>query len=94
MRLKVPRKRSRRRGRWLATIAVVAAAAGITTYGLRPRAPLVTGGTPRLVVDSTTIDFGNVHFYQFVEAVFTLTNAGGGALAIDGWTKVAVAKGC
>lgn len=94
MSLRVPRKRSRRRGRWLATMAVVVTAAGITTYRLRPRAPLGTGGTPQLVVDRTTIDFGNVHFYQFVEAVFTLTNAGDGVLAIDGRTKVAGAKGC
>ena len=69
-------------------------AAGFTTYGFWPRAHLVTGGTPRLTVDRTTIDFGDVHFYRYVDAVFTLSNAGDGVLAIDGWTKVTVAKGC
>jgi hypothetical protein len=68
-------------------------AAGIATYGGWPRAPLVAGGTPRLVVDRTTLDVGDVRFYRFVEAVFTLTNAGDGVLAIDGWS-VTVAKGC
>ena len=94
MKLKAPGKRPRRRGRWMATIAAVVAAAGIATYWLWPEVPLVTGGTPRLVVDRTMIDLGDVSYDRFVDATFTLTNAGDGVLAIAGRPKVAATQGC
>ena len=78
----------------MVTIAAVAAVAGITAYGLWPQAPLLTGGTPRLVVDRTTIDLGDVAYERFVDATFTLTNEGDGVLALAGRPTVAVTQGC
>ena len=76
------------------TIAAAVVAAGIVTYWLWPQAPLVTGGTPRLVVDRTMIDLGDVPYDRFVDATFALTNAGDGVLAIAGRPKVAATQGC
>ena len=78
----------------MVTIGAVAAVAGITAYGLWPQVPLLTGGTPRLVVDRTTIDLGDVSYERFVDATFTLTNVGDGVLAIARQPVVAATQGC
>jgi hypothetical protein len=52
------------------------------------------GGTPRLTVDRTTIDFGDVPFDRFVDARFTLANAGDGVLTIAGRPPVTATQGC
>jgi hypothetical protein len=75
----------------LAVITTVGVAAAYTVW---PRPPFETDGTPRLVVDRTTIDLGDLPYGRSVEAVFRLANAGDGVLVIDGRPSVAVTKGC
>lgn len=94
MKLKAPRTPPRRKGRWMMTFVAVVVVAGIATYCLWPETPLLTGGTPRLVVDRTMIDLGDLPYDRFVEANFTLTNAGDGVLAIAERPKVGATKGC
>jgi hypothetical protein len=53
-----------------------------------------SSGTPRLVVDRTEIDLGDLPFDQRATAVFTLTNAGNGVLNIIEEPPVEVVKGC
>jgi heme A synthase len=52
------------------------------------------GGTPRVVVDRESIDLGSLAFNTPAHATFTLTNAGDGALVIEGVPRVHAAKGC
>jgi hypothetical protein len=51
-------------------------------------------GRPRLVVDRTEVDLGDLPFDAPAKAVFTLTNTGDGVLKIVGEPQVKVLKGC
>ncbi|HSF29483.1 MAG TPA: hypothetical protein VLK82_03285 [Candidatus Tectomicrobia bacterium] len=51
-------------------------------------------GAPRLVVDRTEIDLGDLPYGQRTTAVFTLTNAGQGVLKIIEDPAVEAIKGC
>lgn len=83
----------RRRPRWwqVATLSVMVAAAGYLAWS---PAVLSAGGTPKLMVDRTVIDFGDVSYGRFVTAQFKLTNAGDGILSITEAPIVKVLKGC
>ena len=49
---------------------------------------------PRLVVDRTEVDLGDLPFEAPAKAVFTLTNAGNAVLKLAGEPEVKVLKGC
>ena len=52
------------------------------------------GDAPRLVVDRTTIDDGNVKFETPIEATFKLSNTGQQPLQILGEPQVELIEGC
>jgi hypothetical protein len=68
--------------RWaaLVTLGLIAVSA-VGLWG-PAQAGEASSGTPRLVVDRTEIDLGDLPFDQLATAVFTLTNAGDGVLNI------------
>jgi hypothetical protein len=53
-----------------------------------------SNGVPRLVVDRTEGDLGDLPFDAPAKAVFTLTNTGDGVLRVVGEPQVKVLKGC
>jgi len=57
-------------------------------------APQAGGGTPKLVVDRTTIDDGYVKFGAPVRATFKLSNSGSQPLQLLGEPKVELIEGC
>jgi hypothetical protein len=69
----------------VAVTGALAAWAGVEMAG---------GGTPRLALDRTEIDFGDVVFGRRVRASFTLTNTGRGPLVIEGVSPVRAIEGC
>lgn len=78
---------------WAALAVLGLIAIGVA--GLWPaEAGEASGGAPRLVVDRTEIDLGDLPFDQRATAVFTLTNAGNGVLNIMEEPLVDVVKGC
>jgi hypothetical protein len=54
----------------------------------------VSGGKPRLGVDRTEVDLGDLPYGAPAKAVFTLTNTGDGLLKIVGEPQVKILKGC
>ncbi len=62
---------------------------GLIVYGT-----LSPGGTPRLQVDRDSIDFGDQHLNNTVRAIFTITNAGVGALTLNVPKTPTVVQGC
>jgi hypothetical protein len=77
-------------------IVTLGAAVAILGAAISLAAPLVLsrGGAPKLVVDRTVIDFGDVGYGKLVTAEFTLSNAGDGPLRITDAPIVKVLKGC
>lgn len=75
----------------LTVLAAVVATAGSLAGS---PAALSAGGTPKLVVDRTVIDLGDVSYGRFVTAQFTLRNAGDAVLTITETPIVKVLKGC
>lgn len=88
--------KSRRPGRRAAIVVGVLAVIvlGGAAYRWTAEAPGPVGGTPRLVLDREVIDVGYVPFETPVHAVFTLTNAGDGALRLGEVSRVEVRAGC
>ncbi|MBI4608954.1 MAG: hypothetical protein HY726_08100 [Candidatus Rokubacteria bacterium] len=84
----------RRRWRWaaLAALGLIAAAAAGFWWFSEP--PAASGGTPRLVVNRTEVDLGDLPFEAPARAVFTLTNAGDGLLRLASVPPVKLLKGC
>lgn len=80
--------------RGLALAVLVAGAAGAIGAWWWLRVPTAGGGTPRLLVDRTDVDLGYRRFDVPVRVVFTLTNAGDGALRLAETPPVRVAAGC
>jgi hypothetical protein len=63
--------------------------------GWRPaKAGDAPDGRPRLVVDPTEVDLGDLPFDTPAKAVFTLTNTGDGVLKLLAEPQVKVLKGC
>jgi hypothetical protein len=58
------------------------------------RAPEVSGGTPRLVLDREIVELGYFPFESAARVVFTLTNAGDGVLKLADVPRIKVLKGC
>ena len=77
--------------RALAAVALAVAAIGYLAWS---PAVLAAAGTPKLVVDRTVIDFGDVSYGRYVTAEFTLTNAGDAVLTINEAPLVKAVKGC
>jgi hypothetical protein len=94
MKMKRPHRRPLRWRRWSLVVAVGIGVASAATYAHWPAAPLPTGGTPRMIVDRTVIDFGDVPYDRFVDAIFTVTNAGDGVMTIGNRPAVSATKGC
>jgi hypothetical protein len=77
----------------LGAALVLLLAAGVAWWRQPAPAP-GPGGTPRLVVDRTAIDLGDVPFETPVEARFVVTNAGDGVAEVDGTPRVTAVQGC
>jgi hypothetical protein len=73
----------------LGTVVVIVVAIGMFWWG-----PGTFGGRPRLVLDQDRVDLGDLAFAAPARAVFTLTNAGDGALTITEEVRVTALKGC
>jgi hypothetical protein len=86
--LQLPKKR------WAALVALGLIAVGAAGLWRPAEAGEASSGAPRLVVDRTEIDLGDLPFDQRATAVFTLTNAGNGVLNILEEPPVDVVKGC
>ena len=82
------------KGRWAALVALGLIAVGAAGLWWPAEAGEASSGAPRLVVDRTEIDLGDLAFDQRATAVFTLTNAGNGVLNIIEEPPVEVIKGC
>ena len=85
-------RRHRNPAVYAAAVLVVIALGG-GTWWLLSGAQSVAG-TPRLVVDRTEMDLGDLPFNAPAEAVFSLTNRGNGTLKIIGTPPVKAVKGC
>lgn len=84
----------RARWRWAALGAVALVAVGAAAFWWVSERPDASGGTPKLVVDRAEVDLGYLPFEAPARAVFTLTNAGDGALRLTDALRVKVLKGC
>jgi hypothetical protein len=82
------------KARRAARVALGLIAVGAAGLWWPAQAGAASSGTPRLVVDRTEIDLGDLLFDQRATAVFTLTNAGNGVLNIIEEPPVEVVKGC
>jgi hypothetical protein len=71
---------------WLATgtVILIVAITLITWASYNPGSGREDSGTPKLVVDQTSIDEGNVKFDTPVRTTFRLRNEGDGLLRIQG----------
>jgi hypothetical protein len=86
---------SGRNARWRRIVVLGAAIGFLAATGyLASSLLLPAGGAPKLVVDRTVIDFGDVSYGRFVTAEFMLSNAGAGALRITDGPVVKVLQGC
>ena len=82
------------KGRWAALVALGLIAVGAVGLWWPAQAGDASSGAPRLVLDRTEIDLGDLPFDQRATAVFTITNAGNGVLNIIEEPPVEVVKGC
>jgi hypothetical protein len=85
-------RRGRRRWVMLGVLAAIVAAAG--TFWWQSESLGTYGGTPRLVVDREVVELGTLPFEAPARVVFTLTNAGDGALKIAEVPRVKAVVGC
>jgi hypothetical protein len=77
------------------TLAVLGLIAiGVAGCWWPAKAGEASDGKPRLEVDRTEVDLGDLAFEAPAEAVFTLTNTGDGVLKLIGEPQVKVLKGC
>ena len=84
-----------RRRRWRRTalaLGLLIASAASVAWLLGARDGL--GGTPRLVLDRTDVDLGDLAFEAPAGAVFTVRNVGDGVLKLAGAPSVSVVRGC
>jgi hypothetical protein len=82
---------------WLAALgALVLIAGGLVWVVSRPQstADPQANGSPKLVVDQTSVDEGYVQFNVPVRSTFRLSNAGDGPLQILGEPRVELVEGC
>lgn len=82
---------------WAAVGVLLLIAGGIVVWngwtGRAATPPQVTGA-PRLAVDQTAIDEGNVKLGKSIRSAFRLQNVGDQALQILGEPQVEVVEGC
>jgi hypothetical protein len=82
---------------WSAAVALFLVVGGIVVWNQPDRQtttpPQVTGA-PRLAVDQTTIDEGNVPLGKSIRSAFHLQNVGDRSLQILGEPQVEVVEGC
>lgn len=86
----------RRRGtRWptLLGVLTLVAISGAAAWW-HATSPDASAGTPRLVVDRTDVDLGDLRYGSPASVVFTLTNAGDGSLVVGEAPRVLVKAGC
>mgnify|MGYP001354320725 CR=1 FL=1 len=85
---------------WVAVAAVILAVAAIglllARQGNQPSegSAAIGAGSPRLEVDQTRIDFGDVPMNKMVKASFKLRNVGDGTLTISHPPVPEVLEGC
>ena len=99
----MPRPNKRRRSRSSATAIIALAGgillvifAGVSFLGRSnsSRAPIEVAGQPRLKVDRSSIDLGDVSLGTTVEASFVLTNVGDQPLSLTQAPYIEVIEGC
>ncbi|OGK82688.1 MAG: hypothetical protein A2X52_11960 [Candidatus Rokubacteria bacterium GWC2_70_16] len=84
----------RGRRRWVVGGVLAAIVAGAGTFWWQSESLGTYSGTPRLVVDREVVELGTLPFEAPVRVVFTLTNAGDGALKIAEVPRVKAVVGC
>lgn len=80
----------------LAVVGLVAVVAVLAWQTGKSAAPdtVDAGGTPKLQVDQTSIDFGDVPVNKQVKASFTLRNAGDQTLVLSHSPTAELIEGC
>jgi len=91
--IKEPQAR-RRPWRLVVLGALLLIAAGAASFWWLSEAQNASAGRPRLVVDRTEVDLGDLPFNAPAKVVFTLTNAGGSPLDLSENPPVRAVKGC
>lgn len=66
---------------------------GLGGWWLWPEASPLPGGMPRLALDRTEIDLGDLRFGRWAEPAFNITNTGNGLLTLESG-PVRVVQGC
>lgn len=84
---------------WIGAVVgvLLLVAGGIALWkglGKAPTIPLQVTGAPRLSVDQTTIDEGDVRLNKTIRSAFRLQNVGDQPLQILGEPQVEVVEGC
>ncbi|MCO6453062.1 MAG: DUF1573 domain-containing protein [Caldilineales bacterium] len=85
--------------KWLGLVLILAGAALLAIIAyliIEPSRPdnAVSAQGPRLEVDQTTVDYGQVKFNTPIESVFTLRNVGDAPLKIEQTPEVELVEGC
>ena len=84
----------RRPWRLVAGGALLLIAAGAASFWWLSEAQNGPGRGPRLAVDRTEVDLGDLPFNAPARVAFTLTNAGGALLTLSENPPVRAVKGC
>lgn len=82
---------------WIVGAALLLLAGGFaiwSNWGGQPTVPLQVSGAPRLAVEQTTIDEGDVKLGKTIRTAFRLQNVGDQSLQILGEPQVEVVEGC
>ncbi len=80
--------------RLVAVGAVLLVGVGAAAFWWLSEAQNASAGKPRLMVDRTEVDLGDLPFNAPAKVVFTLTNAGGSPLDLSDNPPVRAVKGC
>jgi len=88
-----PRPSQRRGWRWAASGALALIVVGASALWWSAGSP-DAAGRPRLVVDRTDVDLGDVRFGTPVRVVFRLSNAGDAPLRLKEVPQVVAKAGC
>jgi hypothetical protein len=93
-------KTERARPRWIVPTVIVGAVVILGAFLLwlfnnqqQPNT-VSSDGTPRVQVDQTALDYGDVHFDTPVESVFQVSNVGDQTLTIIEEPQVELVEGC
>jgi hypothetical protein len=88
-----PRPPQRRGWRWVTSGALALIVVGASALWWSAGSP-DAAGRPRLIVDRTDVDLGDVRFETTARVIFTLSNAGDAPLRLKEIPRVVAKAGC